>query len=302
MINIVKDIEKANFITHAGTMHADEIFATAFLELYKKDIKLLRTNDVDAKKYKNKIIYDIGYGEFDHHMPDAKIRENGIKYSSFGLLFEKYGKKYLKNEKIEEIDEVYDYIVKDLVEQIDAIDNGQFPKINSSYKVRTLSDVFALFNPKTFSNEDENKQFIKAVKVAKIILEEEILQAETRVKASKIILEKLKKNNGKQYLVLNEYLPFEETIINNDLGNNILFVIFPSKRGGYAIKTLPKSGEDRTFRMSFPSSWRGLKDEELEEKSKIKGLVFCHNSLFIASTTSLDSALEVVNKVIEKEV
>ena len=302
MINIVKDIEKANFITHAGTMHADEIFATAFLELYKKDIKLLRTNDVDAKKYKNKIIYDIGYGEFDHHMPDAKIRENGIKYSSFGLLFEKYGKKYLKNEKIEEIDEVYDYIVKDLVEQIDAIDNGQFPKINSSYKVRTLSDVFALFNPKTFSNEDENKQFIKAVKVAKIILEEEILQAETRVKASKIILEKLKKNNGKQYLVLNEYLPFEETIINNDLGNNILFVIFPSKRGGYAIKTLPKSVEDRTFRMSFPSSWRGLKDEELEEKSKIKGLVFCHNSLFIASTTSLDSALEVVNKVIEKEV
>ena len=225
-----------------------------------------------------------------------------IKYSSFGLLFEKYGKKYLKNEKIEEIDEVYDYIVKDLVEQIDAIDNGQFPKINSSYKVRTLSDVFALFNPKTFSNEDENKQFIKAVKVAKIILEEEILQAETRVKASKIILEKLKKNNGKQYLVLNEYLPFEETIINNDLGNNILFVIFPSKRGGYAIKTLPKSVEDRTFRMSFPSSWRGLKDEELEEKSKIKGLVFCHNSLFIASTTSLDSALEVVNKVIEKEV
>ena len=33
MITLVKDIKDANCITHSGTMHADEIFATAFLEL-----------------------------------------------------------------------------------------------------------------------------------------------------------------------------------------------------------------------------------------------------------------------------
>lgn len=302
MINIVKDIDRANCVTHSGTMHADDVFATAFLELYKKDIKLLRTSGIDAKDYKNKIIYDIGYGEFDHHMKDVKVRPNGVKYSSFGLLWEEYGKKYLKQEKIENVDEIFDYIVKDFVEQIDAIDNGQFPKIEASYKVKTLSDIFKLFNPKTFSKEETDKQFIKAVKVAKILLEEEILQAITKVKANKIIIELLKKNNEKQYLILNEYLPFEETILNEELGKNILFVIYPSTRGGYAIKTLPKSNEDRSSRMLFPSSWKGLRDEELEEKSKIKGLIFCHNSLFIATATSLDTAIEVVNKVIEKEV
>ena len=302
MINLVKDIEKANYVTHSGTMHADDVFATAFLELYKKDIKLFRTTNINANDYKNKIVYDIGFGEFDHHMPEAKERPNGIKYCSFGLLWDKFGKKYLKQEKVEDIDEVFDYIVKDFVEQIDAIDNGQFPKIEAKYKVKTLSDVIKLFNPKTFSTEDINKQFIKAVKVAKILLEEEILQAQTKVKANKIIIDRLKKNNEKQYLILNEYLPFEETILNEELGKNILFVIYPSTRGGYAIKTVPKSNEDRTSRMLFPSKWKGLRDEELEKVSKINGLIFCHNSLFIATTTSLETAIEVVNKVIEKEV
>lgn len=302
MINLVKDIEKANYVTHSGTMHADDVFSTAFLELYKKDIKLLRTSGIDAKDYKNKIIYDIGYGEFDHHQKDVKVRDNGIKYASLGLLWEKFGKKYLKQEKVEDIDEVYNYIEKDLIEQIDAIDNGQFPRIEAKYKVKTLSETFKLFNPKTFSDEDHDQQFIKAVKVAKILFEEEVLQAQTKVKANKIIIDKLKKNNDKQYLVLNEFIPFEETIMNEEIANNILFVIYPSSRGGYAIKTLPKSNEDRSSRMLFPSKWKGLRDEELEKVSGIKGLIFCHNSLFIATTTSLDTAIEVVNKVIEKEV
>ena len=33
------------------------------------------------------LIYDIGRGKYDHHQEDAELRENGIKYSSFGLLY-----------------------------------------------------------------------------------------------------------------------------------------------------------------------------------------------------------------------
>ena len=43
MIKIVKRQEDANCITHSGTMHADEVFATAFLENLLKDIKVFRT-------------------------------------------------------------------------------------------------------------------------------------------------------------------------------------------------------------------------------------------------------------------
>ena len=64
MITLVKDIKDANCITHSGTMHADEIFATAFLELYKDNIKLFRTNNPTGND--KAIIYDIGKGKFDH--------------------------------------------------------------------------------------------------------------------------------------------------------------------------------------------------------------------------------------------
>ena len=49
-MKLVKDITKAKYITHAGTMHADEVFATAFLDLYKKDVVLTRVTEIDNTK------------------------------------------------------------------------------------------------------------------------------------------------------------------------------------------------------------------------------------------------------------
>jgi len=110
MINIVTKEEKANCITHNSTMHADEVFATAFLDLYLGNVNVYRTNKVTRNDC---LVYDIGRGEFDHHQEDAKVRKNGIKYSSIGLLWKKYGKEYLKNIKIDNEKEVFNYIDKD---------------------------------------------------------------------------------------------------------------------------------------------------------------------------------------------
>ena len=96
MITLVKDIKEANGITHNGTMHADEVFSTAFLSLYFGNFKVARVSEVPENISSNTIVYDIGKGKFDHHQSDARIRDNGIKYSSLGLLFEEYGINYLK--------------------------------------------------------------------------------------------------------------------------------------------------------------------------------------------------------------
>ena len=50
MIVLVKDIKEANCITHSGTFHADEVFATAFLDLYLKDIKVHRTTELNYER------------------------------------------------------------------------------------------------------------------------------------------------------------------------------------------------------------------------------------------------------------
>ena len=50
MIKIVNNYEEANCITHGGTMHADEVFATAFLHLYKGDLRVYRVSEIDFSK------------------------------------------------------------------------------------------------------------------------------------------------------------------------------------------------------------------------------------------------------------
>ena len=272
MINIVTKVETANCITHNSTMHADEVFATAFLDLYLGNVRVFRTSQVPEEN--NALVYDIGRGEFDHHGEDAKVRRNGIKYSSIGLLWKKYGKDYLRN-----------------------INNGLFPDIRSNYKVKTLSDIISLFNPRTFYNEDESTQFLKACSIAKIILEEEVLYASNKVKSYKIIKEKIE-NNKKHYIILDEYIPFEECILTDEKGKDIYFVIFPTTRGGYGIKTIPISKYNHNLRISFPKEWGGKEKEELQKLSNKKDFEFCHVNLFYATTNTLECAIEIVEELI----
>jgi len=150
MVRVVNNEEDANCITHSGTMHADEVFATAFLDLYLGDIRVYRTNNIDPLKIsRDTLIYDIGRGKFDHHQNDALKREDGITYSSIGLLWKEFGKDFLKKKDYTNIEEIFNAVDKDLIEGIDADDNGVFPKIEvpSDYKVKTISNIIKLFNP-----------------------------------------------------------------------------------------------------------------------------------------------------------
>ena len=53
----------ANGFTHAGKFHADDVFATALLQIIRSDIRITRgfvvPDDFDG------IVYDIGFGMFD---------------------------------------------------------------------------------------------------------------------------------------------------------------------------------------------------------------------------------------------
>ena len=301
MIKMVDRIEEANCITHSGTMHADEVFATAFLHMYLGDIRVFRTGEVDFERVQDgSFVYDIGRGEFDHHQLDALKRENGILYSSVGLLWKKYGKDFLKKNDFSNIDSLFLGIDKDFIEGIDADDNGVFPKIEANYKVKTLPNVIKIFNPSYQANENESDQFLKAVSLAEMIWEEEIYYVNGKVIADQKIQSLLEENDPNcKYLILDEYLPYEDTILDNPLANNILFVAFPSNRGGYAIKTVPKSSEDRTAKQLFPEEWAGLTNTELAEVSGIKGLRFCHTGRFIVSCNSMDDVLQVLKHCVE---
>lgn len=302
MISFVKNIEDANCITHSGTMHADDVFATAFLELYLGDIKLFRTSSVNFDEIDSAaLVYDVGRREFDHHQVDALKRENGITYCSFGLLWKEFGKDFLEKRNIEFLEEVFAGVDKDLIEGIDADDNGIFPIIEADYKVKTISSVIKLFNPSFNSGQVETEQFLKAVNVAKMILEEEILYISGKVDAEFRVKKLLRSVNADcKYLILDEFLPYEETILKTEEASGILFVAYPSSRGGYAVKTVSKSLEDRTARMNFPEEWAGLEGEKLEAVSGIEGLNFCHSGRFIVNCNDRATVDNVLKYLCQK--
>ena len=298
MIKIVHNIEEANCITHSGTMHADEVFATAFLHLYKKEIKVFRTNSIkNDDTQQDCIVYDIGRGKYDHHQIDAEKRENQIPYSSIGLLWREFGKDFLEKNNYPEIEQMHETIDKDLIEGIDADDNGVFPKIESTFKVKTIPSIIKMFNPSYESTENESDQFLKAVKLAEMILKEELSYIKGKILAEKKVLEYLNKYDGtSNYFILDEYLPYEETLLKDEKYNKIEFVSFPSNRGGFAIKTVPKSFQDHNPRKAFPELWAGLENEELEKVSNIKGLRFCHSGRFIVNCKDFNTVLKVLEK------
>ena len=299
MIKVVNNIEEANCITHSGTFHADDVFSTAFLDLYLGDIKVFRTVNVDTNKVTNQLVYDIGRGKFDHHQNDAQRRENNIPYCSLGLLWKEYGRDFLTKRGITLVDRVWELIDKDLIEGIDADDNGVFPKVEAPFKVKMVPGIIKSFNPSYQMSQDESTQFEKACILAKSILEEEIAFINGKALAEEQILDLLDDiDENAKYLVLPTFLPYEETILGEEKANNILFVAYPSNRGGYAIKTVPKSTEDKSNRMDFPEEWAGLENEELENVSGIKGLTFCHATRFLVSCKDLDTVYQVFSKIL----
>lgn len=125
-IQLTKEIDNANCITHSGKFHVDDVISTIFLSKLKKNIILIRVPTIKNINIENKIVYDIGFGEFDHHQKNRNgQRKNGIYYSSIGLLWNKFGKKYLESLKVRNVDKTFQYIDQELIQYIDATDNMQ---------------------------------------------------------------------------------------------------------------------------------------------------------------------------------
>lgn len=59
-IQLTRQIDKANCITHSGKFHVDEVISTIFLSKIMDNIVLMRISTTENKDLKDKIVYDIG--------------------------------------------------------------------------------------------------------------------------------------------------------------------------------------------------------------------------------------------------
>jgi uncharacterized UPF0160 family protein len=300
-IGTEKEFKKAG--THNGRFHADEVMATAILkEIF--DIELVRTRDEDTLK-DLELVYDVGDGEFDHHQSDKEHRENGTPYAACGLIWRKFGKDVIKaNDSSlseEEVNGVFRYIDRNLIEAIDAEDNG----IRSTVTIipnLNVSTLISNFNPPWDANiEDEDSYFNEAVKFADIILGNALAHQISTIRAKTNIIEAYEKRPRPELLVLDRPYPWSRLLNSVDRNREVLFVVFP-RENEYLLQTVRGGGGPLRNRKSLPAAWAGKRDEELNEIIGIDDAIFCHTGRFIAGAKSYDSIMKMADLAIAEPV
>lgn len=284
-LTLVSDINEANAITHNGKFHIDEVFSTVLLMKLHDEIKLIRISEIpEGINIDGKIVYDIGKGEFDHHQANALTREDGIKYSSFGLLWKKYGKSYLTKLNCKDTEFAWMKFDEVFVKTVDKIDNFQIE--NDCLKNYSISNIIERFNPNWNSNINSDDKFQEAVKFARMIFENEVNNIFSIVDAKEYLKNVKIKDN--RYIILDKNIPYNDFIKLNDTKNKIKFIVCPSERQGYEVRTVFN-------RASFPKKWHELSEDDFYKKYNIKGMIYCHSNGKLCITESIETAIQIID-------
>lgn len=264
-VNEIRNMKAA--LTHAGKFHADDVFGAAFLKIINPKLEIIRSNVVPADF--DGLVFDIGMGEFDHHMANNECRSNGQSYAAFGKLWRAFAKdlygKY-----------IYESIDKKLIEDLDLCDN------TGSYNA--LAIAIDTFNNKDVTDNDDN--FFEAMGFAKKILENMI----NKEKLHEIDILKVKKYYedavDKRIIVLDEplfykdYLPFTDAI----------YVVYPSSRGGYAAQGVTIDSNTNKLKKDFPLEWVNNLPPYLR---------FCHTSRFLIASDTFEGIMHAVREALK---
>lgn len=291
MMNITKNATQATAITHGGVFHADEVLATVILSKVFENLVVCRTFKAPDEVSKDVIVYDIGLGEFDHHQKGGNgTRENGVPYAACGLIWKEFGHKIVADTCNPEL--VWNLIDRDLIQGVDATDNGAMPRTPYPAHAMSISNAVSGFNPTWDSSEDSDDAFVRAVAFAEVVFDSTLSNAISKAKAQKIVDEAIDVSEGK-IMVLNQFVPWQEFLFSStsEKAEGIQFVVFPSNRGGYNWQCVPDSLGSFGQRKAVPTKWKGLRDLDLQKVTGVATASFCHPAGFIGGATTFEDAL-----------
>lgn len=267
----MKNFNYTTGLTHTGVFHADDVFSSAFLKILNPEIEITRVFKVPEEVSVDTTIFDIGFGQYDHHQKDAEIRNNGVKYAAFGLLWREFGNMIMSKENAEKFD-------LEFIQSLDNADNGG--TINAMYS------AIRSFVPNWDENDQNmDKAFFRAVDFATGILQQEFRRIKASEKAEETVKTALESSDG-NIVVLDRFVPWQDVLI----PSTAKFVIFPSLRGGVSAQAIPTTIGGRDQKVPFPAEWAGKPAEEL--RKIVDGMTFCHPGRFMVSTETIEQAIE----------
>lgn len=282
-------------VTHNGNFHADDVFSIAALKCIFPSFKLIRTRDLTLIANADIVIdvggeYDADKGRFDHHQRGgAGERDNGIPYSSFGLIWKKYGVEICNGNQ-----EVANSVDAGLVSVIDAIDCGH---VEGIYEGISLSQTISMFNPTWQEEGDFDSCFDEAVDFASRVLTRFIASSNGGISAKEIVAKAIDDAQDPRVIVLDKYVPWKRTV--HALSEQALYILYPSQTGQWRIQTVPIEPGSFDDRKPLPTEWAGLSDKALQDVTGLDDAMFCHNGLFIAGAESFESTMKMALLALE---
>lgn len=284
--------------THDGSFHADDVFAVAVLRLLHPDLDIVRTRDPEVLAAAD-LRVDVGRasdpatGDFDHHQKGgAGVRDNGIPYASFGLVWKAFGTKLTQDDEAAALE-----VEQRLVQGVDAIDTGfhlTTPKIDG-VRPMDVSDVIDGFNPgwdDEATPADRLGRFEHAVALAEGIIQRQIRGALGRQRAHGLVREAIAARRDPRVVELDRNMPWHEPVITG--APEALFVLVPKSDGSWGVQAIPKALGTFENRRPLPEAWAGLNAAELSALTGVEDAVFCHTARFIAVAKTRAGAARLV--------
>lgn len=285
-------------VTHSGTFHADDVFAVATLQLaYGIDeVSIVRTRDEAVIATADIVvdvggIYDAATERYDHHQIGAPVRENGIPYAGFGLVWQVYG------EQVAGSAEVAASIEKKIVLAVDADDTAiTLANLhNPDIPTFELDQVIRSFVPVRGSNDSADEAFLEAVTFARGLLVRLIAKKKSTIAMDTLVMDIYNNALDKRCLVFTSSVATGVCIDFPDV-EVVVMPYDPAVNTNWTAKTIQKTHDSFEARVNFPESWRGLRDKELADVSGIVDAVFCHKTGYFFVAGSREGALKAVEQ------
>lgn len=188
----------------------------------------------------------------------------------------------MKKINVKYIDNIFEYIDKELIQYIDATDNMQLEYLNN----KITPDFIKYCNPEWNENISENEAFIHALKLADEFWEIYIKHAISEVEAIKIILKKIEKTK-ECYVIFDMEMPYRK-VMEYIKDNNVKYIIFKSRREGYEIRPLITS-------CKFKDDIVHITDINIAKKViGINDLIYIDVQGKLCCTKTLESAIKII--------
>lgn len=81
----------------------------------------------------------------------------------------------------------------------------------------------------------------------------------------------------------------------------IKYVCFGDSSGSFRVRAVSITSESFVSRKALPSSWRGLRDEELSMLTGVSGCVFVHATGFIGGNKTMEGAIQMAKIALESK-